>query len=637
MKNFLRTITGKTISFFLCFISVCVLITSIIGAAFMIEFDFYTQDKDKAYEQIIDGKIRSDLYSGIWTSANEYTDSTIKLEKSGGIIYQILDEHNNIIGETADAVNVKDWDHTYSYGVLKDDEGNITDIYYSLNNNDNGVSYYRVNAKLDDSKESINFYSFVRKVLDRLYDLKYGIYFIGLLSLMTLISTFVILMSVAGRRPSTEELYPGPLNKIPFDILAMLFLLAFTLFVYVIDRSFGMSDIFIVVSLIIGTCIFWNIFIGLCMSLAVRIKQKNLIKGSLMYFIYKFTVKVIKVLWNQIKNIFKTIVYLISNIPLIWKTVILLVITSIYELIVIFDDNGGVFWLLGKLIMVPLIMYIAISLRNLQKGGIALANGNMSYYVDTKHMFWDFKKHGENLNDISKGMNIAIQEQMKSERMKTELITNVSHDIKTPLTSIINYTDLISKEKTNNKKINEYTEVLLRQSEKLKRLIDDLVEASKASTGNLEVNPVPCDASIFVSQASGEYLNKFKEANLTLITSLPEDELRIMADSRRMWRIFDNLMNNICKYAQPNTRVYLSLEKEDDKAVFLFKNTSKEQLNISEEELMERFTRGDESRNTDGNGLGLSIAKSMAELQNGTLKIDIDGDLFKARLEFPLI
>ena len=221
--------------------------------------------------------------------------------------------------------------------------------------------------------------------------------------------------------------------------------------------------------------------------------------------------------------------------------------------------------------------------------------------------------------------------------MKTELITNVSHDIKTPLTSIINYASLIGEEDTENQKIKEYSEVLVRQSERLKRLIEDLVEVSKASTGNLEVNLSPCDANVFLTQASGEYAEKLENSRLTLITKQPDEEIRIMADGRRMWRIFDNLMNNICKYAQPETRVYLSIENNDDQAVITFKNTSKEQLDISEEELMERFTRGDHSRNTEGNGLGLSIAKSLAELQNGSLKLEIDGDLFKAILSFPVI
>jgi signal transduction histidine kinase len=233
-------------------------------------------------------------------------------------------------------------------------------------------------------------------------------------------------------------------------------------------------------------------------------------------------------------------------------------------------------------------------------------------------------------------MAIAVEDRMKSERMKTELITNVSHDIKTPLTSIINYASLIGQA-PDGPDVPEYSQVLLRQSEKLKRLIDDLVEASKASTGNLDVLLSPCDASVFLTQAAGEYEEKLQAADLTLVTKQPEKELRIMADGRRMWRIFDNLMNNICKYAQPGTRVYLSLEEKDGKALISFKNTSREALDISEAELMERFTRGDASRTTEGNGLGLSIAGSMAELQGGKLSLTVDGDLFKAVLTFPLI
>ena len=282
-------------------------------------------------------------------------------------------------------------------------------------------------------------------------------------------------------------------------------------------------------------------------------------------------------------------------------------------------------------------MWIALNLRRLQEGGKALAGGNLSYHIDTERMLPEFKDHGENLNNIAKGMAIAVEDRLKSERMKTELITNVSHDIKTPLTSIISYADLISKEKSTTKKVKEYSDVLVRQSERLKRLLEDLVEASKAATGNLEVDLMPCNASTLVSQVSGEYEDRLKQASLSLIVNQPEEDIMIMADSRRMWRIFDNLMNNICKYAQPDTRVYLSLEKIEKEAVFTFRNTSRDPLNISEEELMERFTRGDSSRHTEGNGLGLSIARSMAELQQGSLKLSIDGDLFKAILSFPII
>ena len=263
--------------------------------------------------------------------------------------------------------------------------------------------------------------------------------------------------------------------------------------------------------------------------------------------------------------------------------------------------------------------------------------GDTEYKVNTKGMVGQFKKHGEDLNNISEGINRAVNEKMKSERMKTELITNVSHDIKTPLTSIINYAGLLGTDNIEPEKTKEYSQVLVNQSVKLKRLIEDLVEASKASTGNLEVNLVELDACTFISQVDGEYDEKIAAAGLELITSAPEEPVPVMADGRRMWRIFDNLMNNICKYSQTGTRVYISLEEKEGQAVITFKNTSKEPLNISPDELMERFVRGDSSRNTEGNGLGLSIAKSLTELQNGTFNLEIDGDLFKAILKFDVV
>lgn len=241
------------------------------------------------------------------------------------------------------------------------------------------------------------------------------------------------------------------------------------------------------------------------------------------------------------------------------------------------------------------------------------------------------------IDSLTEEMNLAVIEQVRSERMKTELITNVSHDLKTPLTSIINYADLICQEPCENEKITEYARVLERQSVRLKRLIDDLVEASKANTGNIEVSLEPCNAEILLTQVSGEFEQKLSNAGMELKIIQPEAAVTIMADTHRLWRIFDNLMNNICKYGQMGTRVYLILETTDTHAVFTFKNTSRSELVFTAEELTERFVRGDLSRNTEGNGLGLAIAKSLTELQNGIFEIHIDGDLFKVILKFPKI
>ena len=228
----------------------------------------------------------------------------------------------------------------------------------------------------------------------------------------------------------------------------------------------------------------------------------------------------------------------------------------------------------------------------------------------------------------------AVAERVKSERFQTELITNVSHDIKTPLTSVISYVDLLKKEDIQNEQASEYIEVLDRQSVRLKKLIEDLIEASKASTGNLPVHLEQLDANVFLVQTIGEFEEKINGLGLEMIIKKPEEPVMISADGRHLWRVIDNLMNNICKYAQPSTRVYIDLVQEADSIQIIFKNTSKSALNISSEELMRRFVRGDTSRNTEGSGLGLSIAQNLMELMGGKLQLIVDGDLFKVILVF---
>lgn len=248
--------------------------------------------------------------------------------------------------------------------------------------------------------------------------------------------------------------------------------------------------------------------------------------------------------------------------------------------------------------------------------------------------FPDLRAHADALNDLGTAINTAVEERLKSERMKAELITNVSHDLKTPLTSIINYVDLLKKEHIEGEKAQEYLAVLDRKSQRLKKLTEDLVEASKASSGALTVNPERLGMVQLVTQAIGEYSERLSAAGLTLVTDLPKEELYVYADGRHLWRILDNLLGNCAKYALRGTRVYLSLTQWDGSVLLSVKNISASQLNIPAEELMERFVRGDESRTDGGSGLGLSIARSLTELQGGTFRLSVDGDLFKATLTF---
>ncbi len=223
---------------------------------------------------------------------------------------------------------------------------------------------------------------------------------------------------------------------------------------------------------------------------------------------------------------------------------------------------------------------------------------------------------------------------MKSERLKTELITNVSHDIKTPLTSIINYVDLMKQEKIENEKVNEYLMVLDNKAQRLKKLTEDLIEASKASSGNIQLTIEKLNVKELIKQMQGEFEEKLKKKNLSVIENVPDENIFIKADSRYMFRVMENIYTNIYKYALENSRVYIDVKKEKDNIKIEFKNISKDKLNITAEELMRRFVRGDKERTTEGSGLGISIAKSLTELQKGKFEIYLDGDLFKVVLEF---
>ncbi len=489
-------------------------------------------------------------------------------------------------------------------------------------------------------------YYIISEIIDFLYSMLYWVYVVGVVALILAIACVVFLICSSGHRVGYEGVKSGWGTKVPFDVLTALtagFIVLCVVLFYAVADEMLYYDEFVALSAIVAIAaavlaIVVSACLGWLMSFALRIKLGKWWRNTVVFYVLRALWRFAKFLLRQIKRLFGAI----RNIPLIWKTFLSVAGITVLELIIILccwwePDNYLSFWIVEKLVLIPLVLNTVFTMKKLQRGAKALSEGDLSYQVDTEKMWGDFKAHGENLNSIAEGMTVAVDERMKSERMKTELITNVSHDIKTPLTSIINYTDLIANEPCENVKITEYAKVLARSSERLKRLIEDLVEASKASTGNLEVLLAPCNTNILLTQAVGEYGDKLKEANLELIVTQPEETVMIMADGRRLWRVFDNLINNVCKYAQEFTRVYLSLEKIGEEAVITIKNTSRVALNISEEELMERFVRGDQSRNTEGNGLGLSIARSLTQLQGGDLQLSIDGDLFKVTLRFPII
>ena len=438
------------------------------------------------------------------------------------------------------------------------------------------------------------------------------------ISLLTFALCFVFLLCAAGHQAGKEEITPNLQDKIPLDLYLLLSLGgSMGIGIMVLDGNpFSYAEAILVG--LFGLLVISILLLATTLTMATRIKLgRYFYQHTFCYQLLHLFGKLFAWFWDGLKAI-----------PAMWKVAAAWLIVSCVYI------GGGFGAVILNLVLLFVFCTAAAQLQKLQEGGEALAKGNLSNKIDTQRMYPPFRKHGEHLNSVSKGFSIALHQKMKSERLKTELITNVSHDIKTPLTSIINYVDLLKKEELTGQAA-EYIEVLDRQSRRLKKLTEDLVEASKASTGNLKVNLAPTDLGELTAQAVAEYEEKLKQSQLEVVINGTDAPVYAMADGNLTWRVLSNLLSNACKYSQTGTRVYIDLKQEQNFATVSMKNISKDALNIPAEELMERFVRGDSSRHTEGSGLGLHIAQSLVHLQKGKFTLEIEGDLFKAYMKFP--
>ena len=522
---------------------------------------------------------------------------------------------------------------------------------------DNGDShYYTLGFRHDPSVYLVTVYvlpgayaqdsSYEWDLLHFAYGYRYTLFIPLVLCLILFAVLMVYLCCAAGRSPGNNKVSPNGLNLLPLDLYAALLALggflvamwAFDLAEQCFAGTFNWGAIWLVALLCGLICV---MVVALCFAVAAQLKI-----GLRYICMHSLTGTMLLLLWRVLRWLSKTvcllsrklwegILGLYGSMPMIWQWLVAGFLIVVIMAVATLSRNIWIFFA-AVAVCLAMVIYGAQCFGILLSSAREMSRGNLNQKVNDANLSGSFRDFAGHLNALAGVAVLAAQKQMKSERMKAELVTNVSHDIKTPLTSIINYVDLLQNTKSEEE-AHEYLEVLDRQSQRLKKLIDDLMEMSKASTGNMAVDIVETDAVETVTQALGEFSDKLEAARLTPVFQQPKEPMIIRADGRLTWRVLSNLLVNAVKYAMPGTRLYVDVVKAEGTVLISLKNISAEALNVNSEELMERFVRGDASRHTEGSGLGLNIAKSLMELQHGQLKVMIDGDLFKATLVFPSV
>ena len=446
----------------------------------------------------------------------------------------------------------------------------------------------------------------------------------------------------AGRRPEDEALHLNSFDHWKTEIAALLVFVLWLVPVLLLGSTVSMTSA--VVYDEYGRIIHANAFQNsVYSSTGNTVAMTVMILYSCAMFLagYLSLVRRIKAgtLWKDslLRSIVKFIGRIFQNLSILWRIVLIFGVVILFHWIAFF--SYGSFFFFGLMVLSEVLIFVymikdALGKQRIKKGIEEIAGGQVDYKIHVDGLPRAQQDIGEKINSIGEGLDRALEKSIKSERLKTDLITNVSHDIKTPLTSIINYVELLKQENFEDPRIRRYIEVLEQKSQRLKTLTEDVVEASKVSSGNITLEDMNINVVEMIQQTSGEFEEKFKARNLTEVLNLPQEEVMIRADGRRMWRVLANIYNNAAKYALEGTRVYADLQVVDGHAVFSLKNISQQQLNISADELTERFIRGDISRSTEGSGLGLSIAKTLTEMQGGKFELYLDGDLFRVTITF---
>ena len=619
---------------------------------------YYTNDQTTPIDEGGD-YLRNENWKSALESAKSYTLGLVNF------YYRILDESGQTVLQSnlPKGKELEDLVEDVRYSQMNYwDRGDPTESYYD-------TTYYSYNELSSDETMT---YSEPEGINAVVYIMEYGVVPAGLMkegdafydneqnaklvseqnlpredflmstvaSAITFLLVFVLLCVTAGYVPDAEGVVCRGFHRIPFE-LYLIGLFVFSIpFVLILEQfSYNYWQLSEETSLnLIGmvgtvTALYW---ILTAETLVVRLKAHQFWNTCLITRVFRLIGRLLRPMVNVFRKLPSVPRLAIAGVGLFLVDLILglLMLTTGWW-------GGGSFflllWIFSALLLVTALWAFGLNLLKIRRGVEHLAKGNLNARVEEPVQTAWLREFADDVNHVSDGMQQAVEERSKSSRFRAELIANVSHDLKTPLTSIINYVDLLKQQPIENETAKQYIEVLDRKSQRLKKLTEDLVEASKASTGSLTVHREVLNLTELAKQAIGEYNERFVEANLVVRQSAPDYPLYIEADGHHVWRVLDNLFSNCRKYAMPGTRIYFDVLDRGQQVEIWVRNISAEPLHLTAEELQERFVRGDSSRTTEGNGLGLSIARSLTELQHGTFRVIVDGDLFKVCLGFPRV
>ena len=652
MGSNMRSDTDRTSAIIILICMAMIAVGCVLGISYLVEYNFYEEGdggrtaKTVAFQlySLDDLEQAQDYYSCFYEDEDSYRLNYYKDRFSSdrtNFMFYVTD-NSGVVYYTNSKAGVDGVEKEFSaaeYGgsssfFIYDEKGETIPLR---------INYY-VSALGESSVNDK--YSSAFRWIEIADSLKYMLFLaLAVAAVVIIIMLSLITINAGTKENESGEVEPGFIDKIPFDI-CLLFLVAIVGIAWVIMGLTMAGDVGMVLNNVIILILFVALILILMtflQTLSVRVKMGKLYKNTLVYrIIRKFKRKTPR---NLRKRIFKEIsffkkmcigiaLYIIVEAAILLAMVYLGIIGEVFAPMSVL----GMFlvvWALSRLILIPIIAMIAINLNYIKEEGQRLAEGVLGDEIAGKLTIASFRAHGKNLDQIKKEINKAMEQEIKSERLKTELITNVSHDIKTPLTSIVSYIDILRREETTEEEREKYLEILSRHTKNLSILLDELIEASKISSGNIEIELSRISMNIIISQTVEEFADKLEKNALLPRISMPDDDVYVMGDGRWIWRILSNLLNNACKYAAPDTDVEIDLEAVDGKAILRIINEAKAEITVDAQELTERFVRGDSSRHTEGSGLGLSITKILAELQDAQLEVEVDDEQrFIAKLIF---